>query len=391
MSRKLTIEQITEIFDKFGLEILDDKSSGIDHKYTLRDKDGYLYSRSPHSAQASLKRNKTNNGHIFSTKNPFFYDNMLHYIENNVKNGTTLLTKKEEIDNIDQHLSFKCGECGREYKSIWHTFVNVNDKVCNFCFNQKRAKGEMPNNHRDTNKFHEAARKNGLLILNGPDIKYHQGIRVQDTDGYKGIMQPQSILKNSSFERFSTRNPYTIDNIRLFAFKRDWDCVVYDQEYKGDKSPLRMMCSCGNDFLVDANHFVAGKYRCNECRMKQSAIAASVELWLNQNSVAYIKEKTFDGCAYKKVLPFDFYLPDYDACIEVDGIGHYRPVAFSGDKELAKSNYEIRVLTDGIKTEYCKNNNIPLLRLPFWEIEDGETYKTRLEQFLSNKSNDLIK
>lgn len=391
MSKKFTIEQVQEIFDKFGLTVLDNEPKGIDYKYKCIDKDGYLYSRSAHSAQATLKNGRKNNGHIFSTKNPYFYENMLHYIKNNVPNGTVILSKKEDIKNIDQYIKFRCGECGREYTTTWHIFMKNTYHICNFCFNQRRSKGETNTKHKDTNKFHIEAWKNGLAILWDGDIKYKDKVIVQDKNGYRGVMTSSSIINGSSFERFSIRNPYTIDNMRIFAFNKNWDCIIYNQEYKGDKVPLKLLCSCGNDFYVDLNHFVAGKYQCNECRMKQSAIAACVELWLNKNEIQYEKEKTFEDCRDKKQLPFDFYLPEFNACIEVDGVGHYRPVAFGGDKEKAVILYQERVKNDQIKTEYCIKNSIPLLRLPFWIIEKEEHYN-ELENFiLSIKRNELDK
>lgn len=391
MSKKITIEEIKDIFNKFGLTVLNTESKGIGYKYDCIDCEGYKYSRSVSSAKATLRKGRKNNGHIFSTKNPYFYENMLHYIKNNVKNGTVLLTKKEEIKNIDQYLKFKCGSCGREYSVTWHIFLRNTDHICNFCFNQKRSKGETNTKHKDTNKFHIEAWKNGFTILGDGSIRYDQKVMVQDKNGYKGLMTPNAIIKGSSFERFSTRNPYTIDNMRIFAFNKGWDCVIYNQEYKGDKAPLRIMCSCGNDFNVDLNHFVAGKYQCNECRVKQSAIAALVELWLNEKGIKYVKEKTFDDCKNKKRLPFDFYLTELHGCIEVDGLGHYRPVAFDGNKEKAIIAHQERVQNDKIKTEYCEKNNIPLLRLPFWVIEQDEHYK-ELENFiLSIKRNELDK
>lgn len=391
MSKKFTIEQVREVFEKFGLEVLESEAKGIDYKYKCIDKEGYLYSRSTHSAQATLKKGRKNNGHIFSTKNPYFYENMIHYIKNNVTNGTVLLSKKEEIKNIDQYLKFRCGECGREYSTTWHIFLRNDDHICNFCFKRKRAKGEVNTNHKDTNKFHIEALKNGLIILGDCNIKYHDKVLVQDKDGYRGIMFPSSIIRGCSFEKFGIRNPYTIDNIRIFAFNKGWDCIVYNQEYKGDKIPLKFMCACGNDFYVDINHFVDGKYQCNECRFRQSAIAAKVELWLNKNHIVYSKEKKFDDCKNKKPLPFDFYLDDFNACIEVDGVGHYRPVAFGGRKEEAQDIYEQRVQNDLIKTEYCKNNNIPLLRLPFWIIENDDYEGLLYDFILSIESNDFNK
>lgn len=388
MSKKFTIEQIKEIFESVGLELLEFEAKGIDYKYNCKDSKGYLYKRSPHTCRHTLKMNKKYKediDHTFSTKNPYFYDNMLHYIELCNLDKTILLTSKEVIKNIDQPLSFRCPLCGREYKQTWHCFVGKQDKCCNVCFKQKRSRGETNTNHIDSNKFHEIALQNGLVILDGPQIKYKDKITVQDKEGYRGLTSPAVLARGERFERFGCRNPYALDNLRLFAFKKKWDCVIYNQEYKGHGYKFKVLCSCGNDFLVDTTHFIEGKYQCNECRVKQSAIATKIELWLNLHRINYQKEKRFEDCVYTKTLPFDFYLEDYNSCIEVDGIGHYRPVAFGGDKQGAIKNYELRQKADNIKTQYCEDNNIPLLRLPFWEIEDDKTYKKRLEQFLSIK------
>ena len=389
MSRKFTIEQTREIFESVGLELLETEAKGIDYKYDCKDKEGYLYKRTTHVCQHTKSKNKKYDGlnvdHTFSVKNPYFYENMRLYMKKCNAKDTILLTKKEEITNIDIPLKFRCGSCGQEFTLRWHDFVRKQDKCCNICFRQKRSKGETNTKHIDSNKFHNQALKNGIVILDGPQIKYHDKITVQDSEGYRGLTSPAVVLRGEGFERFGKRNPYALDNLRLFAFKKNWDCVIYNQEYKGYGFKLKMLCSCGNDFEVDPDHFTMGKYQCNECRVKQSTIATKVELWLNLHKIEYQKEKRFEDCVYKKTLPFDFYLPKYHSCIEVDGLGHYRPVAFGGDKERAKILHSQRKATDGIKTKYCQDNNIPLLRLPFWEIEDDITYKTRLEQFLSIK------
>ena len=396
MSKKFTIEETREVFKSVGLELLENEAKGIDYKYKCKDKDGYLYKRSTHTCQHSLKRKKRyaeNCEHTFSTKNPYFYHNMLFYLDK-INSSTILLTKQEDIKNIDQKLKFKCGYCGREFDLPWHSFYHKQDKCCNICFRQKRTRGETNTNHIDTNKFHQKALENKLVILDGAQIKYHDKIVVQDAEGYRGLTSPAVIMRDSSFERFGGRNPYALDNLRIFAFKKGWDCVIYNQEYKGTRYPIKMMCSCGNDFEVNAGHFVEGKYKCNECRVKQSAIADKVELWLNINNVAYDKEKRFPDCVYQRTLPFDFYLSDYHACVEVDGIGHYRPINFAGkDKKRAQETFELRKITDEVKTNYCKKQNIPLLRIPFWVLEKDE-HEKMLQEFvksLSIKSNDLNK
>lgn len=377
MSKKITIEETRKLFEQVGLTLLEDIARGVDYKYECVDSDGYKYKRSYHTCKHTLtykKRYSVDVEHTFSTKNPYFYDNMMLYIKKTNEYGTILLTKKEDISNIDMPIMFKCGICGGEFTSTWHKYYSKDDKCCNRCYKIKRSRGEVNTNHIDSNKYHEIARKSGLCILNDSTIRSKDNVVVQDKNGYRGLISVTSLYNGCSFERFGKSNPYALDNLRIYAFLKDWDCTIYNQEYNGVKSPFIVQCSCGNDFKVDAYHFADGKYQCNECRMKQSAISAKVELWLNNNNILYEKEKTFDRCVNKRALPFDFYLTDFNACIEVDGIGHYRPVSFGGKKyrEQAEKKYETVKENDEIKTKYCEDNNIPLLRVPFWVLEKDE-------------------
>jgi len=74
---------------------------------------------------------------------------------------------------------------------------------------------------------------------------------------------------------------------------------------------------------------------------------------------------------YKSLLYFDFYLPDYNICIEYDGEQHFRSIEYwGGDKQ-----FEIIKLRDNLKSEYCKDNNINLLRLNFNESDEDVKFK----------------
>ena len=69
----------------------------------------------------------------------------------------------------------------------------------------------------------------------------------------------------------------------------------------------------------------------------------------------------------KRVLPFDFYLLDYNTCIEYDGSLHYE-TGYSETQE----DLEDRQKKDNIKTQYCKDHNIKLIRIPYWEFKNIE-------------------
>ena len=76
----------------------------------------------------------------------------------------------------------------------------------------------------------------------------------------------------------------------------------------------------------------------------------------------------FTNCRDKKVLPFDFYLPQYNLCIEYDGEQHFDIKHSFRDED----SFWNTVLHDAIKNSFCEDNNITLLRIPFWEFDNIE-------------------
>lgn len=106
-------------------------------------------------------------------------------------------------------------------------------------------------------------------------------------------------------------------------------------------------------------------FGCPKCN--QSKGEKSIHQWLNNHNIIYISQKTFKDCRDIKPLPFDFYLSDYNMAIEYDGEQHYRPVEYFGGQK----SFERTQRHDKIKDEYCKNNNIKLLRIPYFkDIEE---------------------
>ena len=72
-------------------------------------------------------------------------------------------------------------------------------------------------------------------------------------------------------------------------------------------------------------------------------------------------------------MPFDFYLPDFNILIEYDGQQHFKPIDFAGKgEEWAIKNMLETQRRDNIKTQYCKDNNIKLIRIPYFEFENIE-------------------
>lgn len=60
-------------------------------------------------------------------------------------------------------------------------------------------------------------------------------------------------------------------------------------------------------------------------------------------------------------MRFDFYLPDHNTCIEYDGIQHFKIIEYFG----GRSGFMKQKHRDKIKNNYCKENNIKLLRISY--------------------------
>lgn len=127
----------------------------------------------------------------------------------------------------------------------------------------------------------------------------------------------------------------------------------------------RCICDCGNPEIVEvaARQLVRGHTMSCGCR-HQSKWEMFIADYLASLNVIFQQQKRFVDCKNKKqsdMLPFDFYLPEHNICIEYDGEHHFHPIELWGGYEKFLINQE----NDNIKNEYCKNNNITLLRLPY--------------------------
>ena len=146
---------------------------------------------------------------------------------------------------------------------------------------------------------------------------------------------------------------------------------------KNDKqSYWHCKCDCGNEVDVRLGNLQSGD--CQSCGCIKSKGEMKIQIILKELNISFKKEKRFSKCKLKSMLPFDFYLPDYNLCIEFQGEQHFSPVAFKGSRKdperikKAKRNFGQQIKRDNIKRKFCKNNNIKLLEIPYWEKENIE-------------------
>lgn len=152
---------------------------------------------------------------------------------------------------------------------------------------------------------------------------------------------------------------------------------------KGTNLYYKCRCECGNEIYVTGNNLKNGQNSCG-C-LKSKGEEKIIKILLN-NDIEFETQKTFDTCRFintNGVARFDFYLPQYNTLIEYDGKQHFV-------KESANyffDNLEDIQKRDEYKNNWCKENNINLIRISYIDFYNFNIYDLLPEtsRFIVNK------
>ena len=131
-------------------------------------------------------------------------------------------------------------------------------------------------------------------------------------------------------------------------------------------------CECGNIVSVNSSNLESGNTKSCGC-LNFSLGEEKIKTILQQHNIKYETQKTFNSCRFidtNALARFDFYLPDYNILIEYDGIQHFKKTGYGNLQETQTR--------DLFKTNWCKDNNITLIRIPYTQYDN-----ITLEQLLN--------
>lgn len=140
---------------------------------------------------------------------------------------------------------------------------------------------------------------------------------------------------------------------------------------------------CNREFLIDYGTYkrrIGQKVNlctlCNPVEDDRSERENFIANILHDNGIQFEIEKRYGDCRNRigsAILPFDFYISFENILIEYDGEHHFYPVDFSKGNmsatDLIKKFLKI-MDNDTIKTKYCQDNNITLIRIPYWKTNE---------------------
>ena len=289
-----------------------------------------------------------------------------------------------------------CDYCNKTYETLYSTYYNGINKFpyknsCHHC--NKRKVDEITFERRKNEAFEKldkTCNKYGYVLLTDKKEFTDYNMKVEYICPIHG--KQSSILTrlanghgclSCKIEKTTALNRRNVDELETYINSFNNNTLLNKNSYVNASTiNLNILCGCCNNeiFTTSYANYKVGTKMCRSCSRRMSKNERRIKDFLESLDVEFIQEKSFDGCEYKKKLLFDFYLPKYNLCIEYDGMQHFDDHYFI--TIASNSSLEETQIRDKIKTEYCKNNNINLLRIPYWD-------ENKIEKIILNKLHDL--
>ena len=284
-----------------------------------------------------------------------------------------------EIKNINPNIEFLS-----EYKSnnskivcrcmldgnVWETFPHIllSGHGCPLCANKNQNRRTHEEYINEMNIKHPNIIP--LDLFSGVNKKMH--FKCSEC-GYEWFAVSNALLNKSNSGCPKCSNHIKVSE-EMFADRvSENEYVEYIGGYIDMSHHANFRCKvCGYLWDTLPTSILKGR-GCPKCNVSQGE--KKIGEVLDTLKISYNTEHTFDNCKYINYLRFDFFLPDYNTCIEYDGEQHFHPVRFvkHDNKGTPQALFEKTRYRDKLKDEYCKDNGITLIRIPYTDFDNIES------------------
>ena len=170
----------------------------------------------------------------------------------------------------------------------------------------------------------------------------------------------------------------TIEQFKEELYEVSPEIIILGDTYYNNKTKIKCKCSkCGHEWYASPDNLLNKLNGCPRCKMSKGEKV--IHKALKDNGIDFIPQHRFEGCRDERELPFDFYIPSLNMCIEYQGTQHYFPTNFRdrSDEESAIAMHEKVKKHDSIKKKYCIDNGIKLLEISYVDFD-------KIEEIISN-------
>lgn len=302
------------------------------------------------------------------------YEDVKNFIE--TQSDCKLLSTT--YNGCDEKMLFKC-HCGNEFKTTYSKFKGRNQRQCKECGEKERIAKLTKTNEEFQKEIYKLV-GNEYQFLEpyvGGDIK----LSCKHSEcGYIWKIRPSHFISGRRCPKCAGCKLKTNEEFQKEVYDLVCDEYIFQEPYVNSVTKLQCLHTvCDNIWNVTPHNFLNAGTRCPFCGSSKGEQEIAKHLECNTD-ILFKYEYSFDDLLgiNGQQLRFDFAVFDKNMTlvflIEYDGEQHYMPVDFKGRGEKwAEEEFKILKTHDKYKNDYCINNNIPLLRIPYTEFDDIET------------------
>jgi len=156
--------------------------------------------------------------------------------------------------------------------------------------------------------------------------------------------------------KFRDTSTFIEKSNKVHNFKYDYSI----DKYKNCRTLIKIKCKDHGIFEQLPGSHLQGN-GCPVCC--ESKGERKISNYLLKSNIKYIPQYKFKDCKNIYPLSFDFYLPNFNTCIEYNGEQHFTSIEYFG----GDIDFEKRKKRDEIKKEFCINNKIDLINIKYNE------------------------
>lgn len=286
------------------------------------------------------------------------------------KNEVTILTNGEyelasEYVNNQTKVEIIHHKCGNHYMVTPNVFKN--GRRCPYCNGGVKSSKE------------EFLKKVKELVgdeytVDGDYVNGHTKIRmIHNTESpHEYLVTPTWFLAGSRCPKCRGLSKKTQEQFTKEVFDLVGDEYTVLGEYQRNSIKIEFkhnIANCNRTFSMTPKDFLRGM-RCPLC--KESKGERMISEILDRYNIDYTRKYKIEECRNKYVLEFDFMIPYDDGTfclLEFDGRLHYQP--WKNNKQGIE-HLQRQKENDAIKNKYCEENEIQLIRIPYWKTDDLE-------------------
>lgn len=192
------------------------------------------------------------------------------------------------------------------------------------------------------------------------------------------ILDLHNVIGNKSKDCGCGRNLYLSNKKNNLIGKKFGKLKVLKEigKNKNSRYIYECSCDCGNITTVLGNSLVnSHTLSCGCLISKYNYIMKKIV-----NELGYECETEYQidlsrvDCGFN-YMRFDIYIKELNLAIEYDGEQHFKPIDFSGNKDIETTMEELKGIQyrDFIKNKYCYDHNIYIMRIPY--TKQNEIYE----------------